>query len=123
MRTKGCGADRSGSVPGSYPYAGEYPANAESRLLHGVSEREKQPDDIRQTCKFEIQIWESAFLVQRVLRGYSWAKSEGDRVIHKEPTPTAGAGAYVLYPIGRKLNQNPACRITIHVGQLKKEKG
>ena len=33
-------------MPGSYPYAGKYPTQNERSGIHGISEREKQPDDI-----------------------------------------------------------------------------
>ena len=39
--------------------------------VHGISQKQEQPDDIRSACEFEIQIWKSAFLVQRVLCRYS----------------------------------------------------
>ena len=35
-----------------------------------VSQREEQLNDIRPACESEVQVWESAFLVQRVLCGY-----------------------------------------------------
>ena len=38
-----------------------------------ISKREKQSNDIRPTCKSKIQVWKSAFLVQRILCGYSGA--------------------------------------------------
>ena len=36
-------------------------------------QREKQSNDIRPACKSKIQVWKSAFLVQRILCGYSGA--------------------------------------------------
>ena len=33
-------------MPGSYPYAGKYPAQNERCEVYGISEREEQPDDI-----------------------------------------------------------------------------
>ena len=53
--------------------------------VHGVSEGEEQPDDIRQVREPEVQVWKQAVLVQRVLRGYCGAKQGRDREVHKEP--------------------------------------
>ena len=41
---------------------------------------------LRTPCKFKIQIWESPFLVQRILRRYSRKEQKGNRRIHKKPT-------------------------------------
>ena len=47
-----------------------------------VSKREKYTYDIRKTCKFEVQIWEQTFLVQRVLCGYSRQECEKDTRVY-----------------------------------------
>ena len=37
---------------------------------YGISQREKQLDDIRQACEFKVQVWQQAILVQRILCRY-----------------------------------------------------
>ena len=37
-------------------------------------------------ANLKIQVWESAFLVQRILRRYSRKEQKGNRRIHKKPT-------------------------------------
>ena len=61
---------RSRSMPRSYPYVGNDTAEDECVRIHGVSERKKQSDDIPKMGKHEIQVQESAILVQRVLCGH-----------------------------------------------------
>jgi len=51
---KGGGNNRSQRMSGSYTYAGEYTAITERGPIHGISERKKQPDDIRPTCQSKI---------------------------------------------------------------------
>ena len=57
-------------MPRSYSYVGKHPAQDECIRIYGVSERKKQSDDISTMGQHEIQVQESAILVQRVLRGY-----------------------------------------------------
>ena len=38
---------------------------------HGVPQRKECTDDLRQTRKPEVQVWEQAFLGRRILREYS----------------------------------------------------
>ena len=38
------------------------PKYSVSQFIHGVSERQEQPDDFRQACESEIQIRQQAFL-------------------------------------------------------------
>ena len=61
---------RSRSMPRSYSYVGKHPAQDECIRIYGVSERKEQPDDLPKMGQHEIQVQESAILVQRVLRGY-----------------------------------------------------
>ena len=61
---------RSRSMPRSYPYVGNDTAEDECVRIHGIFEREKQSDDIPKMGKHEIQVQESAILVQRVLCGH-----------------------------------------------------
>ena len=57
-------------LPKSYPYACGDPAAHECGTVHGIFEKQEQLADIRSAREPEIQVWEPAFLVQRVLRGY-----------------------------------------------------
>ena len=59
--------NRSRSVSGSYTYVGGDTAAFERSPVHGIFERQKFADDIRQARKLEIQVWKQAFLVQRIL--------------------------------------------------------
>jgi len=43
-------------------------AEVERVELYGVSKRKKHADDIREAWEFEVQIWKSDVLVQRILR-------------------------------------------------------
>ena len=45
---------------------------------HGISQRKKQPDDIRPTCKSQVQVWKQTFLGQRVFRRYSRTKQKSN---------------------------------------------
>ena len=51
---------------------------------YGVSQREKQPDDFRQTCQSKIQVWRQAFLGKGILRRYGRAKQKADTGIHQK---------------------------------------
>ena len=53
-------------MPRSYPYVGEHTAKDERVRIHGIFEREEQPDDLPKMGQHEIQIPEPAILVQRV---------------------------------------------------------
>ena len=44
------------SMPGSHTSAGKHPAKDKRKQFHGVSEREKQPDDISKIWKHEVCI-------------------------------------------------------------------
>ena len=63
-------------MPRSYPYAGEYTAVSECSAIRRVSKREELADDLRSTCESEVQVWEQAFLVQRILCRYSGTNKE-----------------------------------------------
>ena len=67
-------------MPGPYTYDGENSAEDIGIKIYGISEREKLADGIRPTCKSEIQIWESALLVPRVLCRY---RGRNEKVIQE----------------------------------------
>ena len=71
MRDEESGNHRGRSMPGSYPYVSEHTAKYQRIAVCGISKGKKFIDDIRQTCEFEVQVWQSAFLGQRIFRGYS----------------------------------------------------
>ena len=62
------GVDRGGNMPGPYPHAGEYPAQNERCGIHGVSERQEQPDDLPKVGQYEICVPQPRILVQGILR-------------------------------------------------------
>ena len=57
---------RSRGMPRPYPYAGGNTAKGFNIKFHGISERKKQFDDIREVSKIEIHISKSGILVQRI---------------------------------------------------------
>ena len=61
---------RSRSMPRSYPYAVVDPAQEKCVRVHGISEREEQLDDLPKMGQHEIQVQESAILVQGLLCGH-----------------------------------------------------
>ena len=78
------GNHRRGSMPRPHPPVGKYPAKDKREQLHGVSEREKQPDDIPKVWKYEVCIQESRILVQRILCRYDGEKYKGNTGIYPE---------------------------------------
>ena len=70
MRDEESGNHRGRSMPGSYPYVSEHTAKYQCIAVCGISKGKKFIDDIRQTCEFEVQVWEPTFLVPRVLCKY-----------------------------------------------------
>ena len=63
-------------MPGSYPYVSEHTAKYQCIAVCGISKGKKFIDDIRQTCEFEVQVWEPTFLVPRVLCRYGGRNKE-----------------------------------------------
>jgi len=51
--------------------------------LYGLSERQKQLDDIRKIWGYEIQVQKQTVLVPGILRGYGRKKREEDSRIHQ----------------------------------------
>ena len=74
LRDETSGDKRSGRMPRSHLNAGEHPAEFERVAVYGVSEGKEFTDDIRPTCKSEVQVWELTLLVSRVLCRYSGTK-------------------------------------------------
>ena len=52
----------------------EYTTKDECVKFHGVFERKKRIDDVRQACKFKVSVWEQTFLGRRILCEYCRAK-------------------------------------------------
>ena len=76
MRTERDRDHRSGGVPRPHPYADKFFAKVQHRICDGVLEREKQPDDFRQTREFKVQVRKSAFLGTRLFRGHGREKQK-----------------------------------------------
>ena len=62
--------NRSRSMSGSHPHAGQHPAIYECITIYGNAQEQKCANDIRPACESKIQVREQEFLVQRVLCGY-----------------------------------------------------
>ena len=56
--------------------------------LHGISEREKCDDDFRASRKFKVQIWQQAFLGNRVLCQHSRHPGESSEEVHTRTRET-----------------------------------
>ena len=54
VRAKRSRDHRGRGVPRSYPYARKYPATFKYSTIHGISQGEKQFNDLRSARKFEI---------------------------------------------------------------------
>ena len=54
MHTKGSRNNRSRSMPRPYTHAGKYPTAHKYSTVYGISQGQKQFNDFRPTCKFEI---------------------------------------------------------------------
>ena len=65
-------------------HASEHSAEIQRVINRRVSERKKQPDDIRPPCELEVQVWKSAVLVCRILRRYGRSQQKGDTGVHSE---------------------------------------
>ena len=73
------------SMSRSCTYAGRNTTESSDIKLYGISQREKQPDDLRKVSGAEIQISESGILVQRILRGHGREKCKEDTRIYSKP--------------------------------------
>ena len=69
-------------MPRSYTSAVKYPTENKCEQLHGVSEREKQPDDIPKVWKHEVCIQEPGILVQGILCRYRRKKHKSDTGVY-----------------------------------------
>ena len=72
---------RSGSLPRPRAYAVGNTAENDRVIVYGISERQKQPDDIRTVEQHQIQVSQRGVPEQRLLRGHSGEKCA---YIHKE---------------------------------------
>ena len=91
---KKCRDTGSRSMPGPYPYAGEYTAEYKRITVYGVSEGKKFADDIRSACEPKVQVWESPLLVSGLLCGYGRTEQRKDCRIHTQSV----AGRHYVRP-------------------------
>ena len=68
----------------SHTHVGKYPAQNERSGIHGISEREKQPDDISEMGKHEVCIPKPRILVQGILCGHSREKYKRNKRVYSE---------------------------------------
>ena len=61
---------RSRTMQRSYTHAREYSPEVQCVPNHGVSQGKEQLNDLRPTRQSKVQVWQSAFLGQRVFRRY-----------------------------------------------------
>ena len=71
MQMERCGDHRRAHDAGSYTPSCECAAQIQYLTVHGILEREKRNDDLRTTCKFEVQVWKPKLLGNRILRKHS----------------------------------------------------
>ena len=74
--------NRRRSMPRPYTSAVKYSAENKCKQLHGVSKREKQPDDIPKVWKHEVCIQEPGILVQGILCRYCWKKHKSNTGVY-----------------------------------------
>ena len=79
---------RGKSDAGSHSSSVVDPAKIFGIQLHGISEREKCDDDFRASRKFEVQIWQQAFLGNRVLCQHSRHPGESSEEVHTRTRET-----------------------------------
>ena len=82
MRMERGSDNRGGAMRGSCTYAGGNTAKGSGVKLYGVSEREKQLNDIRAISRAEIQISEPGILVLRILCGHGRKERQKGRNIY-----------------------------------------
>ena len=85
MRPQRSKNHRSGSVKGSHPSLCRNPAEIQRIRNNGVSKGEEQPNDLRPTCKSQIQVRQQTLLVPRLLRRYSRKERKTNQGICSEP--------------------------------------
>ena len=73
------------ACPDCISSSGEYPTVHEYSTVRGDAQEQKHPDDLRQTRKSEVQIWEQKFLVQGILCGYGRKECEDDLGVYPKP--------------------------------------
>ena len=73
---------RSGGMRGPHPHADRDTAKDSSSKFHGVGERKKQPDAVREVPGAKIEIPEPGILVPRVLRGHCRKKCKENTGVH-----------------------------------------
>ena len=74
--------NRKEGMSGPYTPISKHTAENKSIGIYGVSEREKQSDDIPKIWEYEICIPEQRILVQRVLCRYNREKHSSNTRIH-----------------------------------------
>ena len=73
---------RSGGMRGPHPHADRDTAKDSSSEFHGVAERKKQPDAVREVPGAKIEIPEPGILVPWVLCGHGREKCKEDTGVH-----------------------------------------
>ena len=69
-------------MPGPHPHADRDTAKDSSSKFHGVAERKKQPDAVREVPGAKIEIPEPGILVPWVLCGHGREKCKEDTEVH-----------------------------------------
>ena len=77
-------SDRGRDMSRSHTHVGKYPAQNERSGIHGISEREKQPDDISEMGEHEVCIPQPRILVQGILCGHSREKYKCNKRVYSE---------------------------------------
>ena len=73
---------RGRSMPGSYTYAGEHPAENERFGIYGIFEGEECVAHISEMGEYEVCIPKPRILVQGILRRYRGEEHESDKRVH-----------------------------------------
>ncbi len=85
LHVQGRRDNRGACHAGSHTHACTHAPEALRFELHGVSERQDEPDDIRRARQPQIQLWGQAFLVRGALRQHRRSQQADRRQLHQEP--------------------------------------
>ena len=117
-----------------HSYVGKYSPEFESVAIYGILERKKFLDDLWSSCKPEVQIWESAFLVSRLLCQYGLSGYTRNNSVYSESTGgRSGNGTIniqrVYRPVygqqewtGTKITREQRIQLVIVTKRFKKNK-
>ena len=106
VSTEGSGDNSGRGMPRSYTYAHQYSTQVQRIANYGVLKGKKQFNDIRQACEAKIQVWESAFLGQRILWALYIRKTSKRNCFRLGGQPATPVTIWVLSSIYSAIRRN-----------------